>query len=175
MLRREYLQWWLRPAFLRPWGRRSKTLFAGPWLGEFGWELLCWQGFVRKVSRGYERTVVYCPAGREALYADFADTVIPHAFKGTSETDRCVGDRMAGHSLHLLGDQAGAYVHLERMLANYVSPATGSEPAMLSPPIINVGCRTFGKSDRRSSWSMMSVRRADARHGVRPLLCISHS
>src|SRR5262249_47255372 len=38
--------------------------------------------------------------------------------QGTSETDRCVGDRMAGHSLHLLGDQAGAHRHLERMLAN---------------------------------------------------------
>lgn len=47
--------------------------------------------------------------------------------RGTSETDRCVGDRMAGHSLHLLGDQAGAHKHLEHMLANYVSPATGSQ------------------------------------------------
>ena len=88
MLRRDYLKWWLRPSFLRPWGRRGKTLFAGPWLGEFGWELLCWQGFVRKVSRNYETTIVYCPAGREALYADFATRIIPHTFKGTSETDR---------------------------------------------------------------------------------------
>jgi tetratricopeptide (TPR) repeat protein len=46
---------------------------------------------------------------------------------GTSETDRCVGDRMTGHSLHLLGDQSGAHKHLERMLANYVSPATGAQ------------------------------------------------
>lgn len=57
-----------------------------------------------------------------ALAEEFS--VLAH---GTSETDRCVGDRMAGHSLHLLGDQAGAHVHLERMLANYVSPATGSQ------------------------------------------------
>jgi ADP-heptose:LPS heptosyltransferase len=88
MFRRDYLQWWLRPAFLRPFGRRSKTLFAGPWLGEFGWELLSWQGFVRRQSRHYEKTVVYCPKGREALYADFATEIIPHTFKGTSETDR---------------------------------------------------------------------------------------
>lgn len=88
MFKRDYLQWWLRPRFLRPWGRRRKTLFAGPWLGEFGWELLCWQGFVRKQSRHYEKTIVYCPVGREALYSDFASTVIPHGFKGTSETDR---------------------------------------------------------------------------------------
>lgn len=87
MFRRDYLKWWLRPSFLRPWGRRSRTLFAGPWLGEFGWELLCWQGFVRKLSRGYAETVVHCPAGREALYADFASRIIPHHFKGTAETD----------------------------------------------------------------------------------------
>lgn len=88
MFRRDYLNWWLRPAFLRPWGRRSKVLFAGPWVGEFGWELLCWQGFLRKVSRGYTTTWVHCPAGREALYADFAARILPHApYKGTAECD----------------------------------------------------------------------------------------
>jgi hypothetical protein len=45
----------------------------------------------------------------------------------TSEIDRCVGDRMLGHSLHLLGEQAAAREHLERMLANYVPPATGAQ------------------------------------------------
>src|SRR5689334_9170193 len=87
MLRRDLLKWALRPAFLRPWGRRAETLFAGPFLGEFGWELMSWQGFVRKLSRGYRRTVVYCPRGREALYADFAAEIIPHVFRGTAECD----------------------------------------------------------------------------------------
>jgi predicted ATPase/DNA-binding winged helix-turn-helix (wHTH) protein len=45
----------------------------------------------------------------------------------TSKIDRCVGDRMVGHSLHLLGDQAGARAHLERMLANYKPPVTGAQ------------------------------------------------
>ncbi len=45
----------------------------------------------------------------------------------TSEIDRCIGDRMMGHSLHLLGEQAAAREHLERMLANYMSPATGAQ------------------------------------------------
>jgi predicted ATPase/DNA-binding winged helix-turn-helix (wHTH) protein len=45
----------------------------------------------------------------------------------TSEMDRCVGDRMMGHSLHLLGEQAAAGEHLERMLANYAPPATGAQ------------------------------------------------
>lgn len=45
----------------------------------------------------------------------------------TSETDRCVGHRMMGHSLHLLGDQAGARGHLQDMLASYAPPATGAQ------------------------------------------------
>jgi predicted ATPase len=45
----------------------------------------------------------------------------------TSELDRCVGDRMLGHTLHLLGEQATAREHLERMLANYAPPATGAQ------------------------------------------------
>ncbi len=47
--------------------------------------------------------------------------------RSTNETDRCVGHRMMGHSLHLLGDQAGAHEHLERMLASYARPATGAQ------------------------------------------------
>lgn len=47
--------------------------------------------------------------------------------ENTSETDRCVGHRMMGHSLHLLGDQAGAREHLQRMLAGYTAPATGAQ------------------------------------------------
>lgn len=93
MFRRDILSWWLRPAFLRPApfdrlraGKRSDdTLFAGPWVGEFGWELMNWQGFVRKLSRRYARTIVCCPAGREALYADFATEIIPHRIRGIAE------------------------------------------------------------------------------------------
>jgi ADP-heptose:LPS heptosyltransferase len=87
MFRRDYLKWWLRPSFLRPWGRRGETLFAGPFLGEFGWELMCWQGFVRKLSRAYPKTIVYASQGREAIYADFATEIISHNFRGTAECD----------------------------------------------------------------------------------------
>lgn len=85
MFRRDILSWWLRPAFLRSQGSRRDTLFAGPWVGEFGWELMNWQGFVRKLSRHYKRTVICCPAGREALYADFATEIVSHKLRGTSE------------------------------------------------------------------------------------------
>lgn len=57
-----------------------------------------------------------------ALAQEFSDLT-----RGSTETDRCVGHRMMGHSLHLLGDQPAAHEHLERMLAGYVRPATGAQ------------------------------------------------
>ncbi len=88
MFRRDYLSWWFRPRFLRPGGRRSHTLFAGPWVGEFGWELMNWQGFVRKLSRHYSRTIVCCRQGNEALYGDFAQEFVFHDIRGTADCNR---------------------------------------------------------------------------------------
>lgn len=52
---------------------KTKTLFAGPWCGEFGWELFCWQGYLRKLSRNYGKVIVASRTGHEFLYRDFAD------------------------------------------------------------------------------------------------------
>ncbi len=85
MLYRDYISWWLRPNFLRSWGKQSKTLFAGPWVGEFGWELMHWQGFVRKLSRQYSKTIISCRKGNEALYADFSHDFVFHQLRGVAE------------------------------------------------------------------------------------------
>ena len=85
MLKRDYISWWLRPSFLRQWGKRKQILFAGPWVGEFGWELMSWQGFVRKLSHHYAKTIISCRPGNQALYEDFADEFIPHQIRGVSE------------------------------------------------------------------------------------------
>lgn len=52
-----------------------KTLYASCWVGEFGWELFCWQGYLRKLSKQYEKTIVACKEGHEILYKDFAQTL----------------------------------------------------------------------------------------------------
>lgn len=48
-----------------------KTVFFGPFIGEFGWELLFWQGWVRKVCKGefknYRKIASSIP-GREPFY-----------------------------------------------------------------------------------------------------------
>ena len=83
MIGRDYLSWWLRPAFLRR-GPKKSVLFAGPWVGEFGWELISWQAFVRALAPAYQEIVVSCRAGNEALYKDFATAFVPHGIKGVS-------------------------------------------------------------------------------------------
>ena len=55
----------------------EKLLIAGPWVGEFGWELFAWQAYIRALSRHYDTTVVICRESSQPLYADFADAFLP--------------------------------------------------------------------------------------------------
>lgn len=55
----------------------NKVLLVGPWIGEFGWELFCWQGYVRKLSAEYDKTIVLGRPTNKLLYEDFADEYIP--------------------------------------------------------------------------------------------------
>jgi len=55
---------------------KSKILLAGPWIGEFGWELFCWQGHIRRLSKEYDKTIVIGRPGHGILYSDFADEYI---------------------------------------------------------------------------------------------------
>jgi len=53
-------------------------LFAGPYVGEFGWLLFGWQGFLRSMSKDYDHVAI---AGREdhrIFYEDFVDEYIPY-------------------------------------------------------------------------------------------------
>lgn len=58
-----------------------KSVAFGPWIGELGWELNSWQGFVRKAARGrfadYDVHVLTVP-GRECLYKDVDATFHGH-------------------------------------------------------------------------------------------------
>ena len=47
------------------------TLIAGPFLGEFGWELMEWQGYLRNLSKFYEKTIIYGRESSKYLYKDF--------------------------------------------------------------------------------------------------------
>lgn len=62
-----------------------KRLVAGPWLGEFGWELMSWQAFVRKAAQGYDEVHVCSREGHEPLYRDFCKHFIPHQIAGLKD------------------------------------------------------------------------------------------
>lgn len=55
-----------------------RTLVAGYWAGEFGWELMCWQAKLRAMVTRYGRVVIGCEAGHEPIYQDFADEFLVH-------------------------------------------------------------------------------------------------
>lgn len=53
-------------------------LIAGPWLGEFGYELCKWVPYIRYKVWGddYDQVVIICRSGHEYLYRDFATKYI---------------------------------------------------------------------------------------------------
>jgi len=55
--------------------------------------------------------------------ADCFSALAPHS---PDPADRAIGDRLMGTSLHFLGDQSGARLHIERMLASYIPPSRRS-------------------------------------------------
>ena len=62
-----------------------KRLVAGPWVGEFGWELMSWQGYLRAVAPQYDEVVVCAPGGHELLYADFRTQYITYDHPGVKD------------------------------------------------------------------------------------------
>ena len=62
----EKLRWFL-PCFRQKLFPK-RNLFAGPFAGEFGWELMQWQGFVRARRPPYDQVHVLTYPGRDYLY-----------------------------------------------------------------------------------------------------------
>ena len=48
--------------------QNNNALVAGPFVGEFGWELMEWQGYIRKLSRKYDTTVSISYNSSKYLY-----------------------------------------------------------------------------------------------------------
>ena len=64
------------------------TLYAGPWAGEFGWELCSWNPVLRHKAKSFDRVVVETVPGSEYLY-EFADEIVINPHRG--DYDMCSG------------------------------------------------------------------------------------
>jgi len=59
------------------------VLLVGPWVGEFGWELMAWQGWLRAITerKKFHRIIVLNTPGKESMYAlpnsVYEDIVLP--------------------------------------------------------------------------------------------------
>jgi len=61
-----------------------KIAFAGPWIGEFGWEIMTWQSYLRKLSHDYDKMIISTFEGMEPLYDGFhcETEFLPHKHPG---------------------------------------------------------------------------------------------
>tara|TARA_R110002072_G_scaffold89941_3_gene201493 strand:+ start:88 stop:897 length:810 start_codon:yes stop_codon:yes gene_type:complete len=50
-----------------------KKLIAGPWVGEFGWELFAWQGYIRSLAKHFDKTTIISRENSKSFYDDFTD------------------------------------------------------------------------------------------------------
>lgn len=48
-----------------------RSITIGPWVGEFGWELMCWQAFARTIAKDYDHVFVMARPKHGYLYEDF--------------------------------------------------------------------------------------------------------
>lgn len=71
--------------FLAP-SSKDSVLFAGPWVGEFGWELCWWNPMVRAVAATFEHVIVAAPESSRYLY-EFATEFISLQIEGWRFTE----------------------------------------------------------------------------------------
>lgn len=74
--------------------RTKHVVIAGPCVSEFGWELMEYQAYVRRLVRGAADVVVCSTAGLEPLYADMQPTYIAHTIKCTRDAHKLRQDTL---------------------------------------------------------------------------------
>lgn len=71
----------------------------GPWVGEFGWEIMHFVPAARYASIGHDKVIVGCQEGSQALYADFATEFI--TFPNVLEACCAQGDSNAAKKVSI--------------------------------------------------------------------------
>lgn len=90
-------------------------IIAGPWLGEFGWEIMRWQGVFRALAEKGHRITMVSRTGHEVFYEDYVDSFIPALELGFVEIGATDGWRIDGAmpvlSVELLRDRFPGYIY----------------------------------------------------------------
>jgi len=118
-------------------------ILAGPWIGEFGWELFCWQGYVRSLKSilNAEEVVAITRPGRELLYSDFAkvDTI---KVAGNADMHQCRGFDIRS-LIQKLNEKYPEYTIIPPFNARYygnpISINIGGSKVVVDPKFVKLG------------------------------------
>lgn len=104
----------------------EKVLVAGPWVGEFGWELFTWQGYIRSLSEKFDKTIVLSRPSSKFLYTDFCDIFIDaHPPDGIADSYFMHGLDVAGFFKNILKENN---IKLEKGVSILLPRRVGTPP-----------------------------------------------
>lgn len=118
-------------------------LLVGPWVGEFGWELFCWQAYIRSLKDilNAEEVVAITRPGRELLYSDFAK-VETMEVSGDADMHLCKGVNIQS-LINNLADRFPEHLILPPFQARYygtpVSMGFGGSTITINPKFVKLG------------------------------------
>lgn len=144
---------------------KQRILLAGPWIGEFGWELFCWQGHLRARSSEFDRVIVASRPEMAPLYADFADEFIPYTPTGVGIS----GFKCAGYAEW--PDISGQRDYSEYLSGNFYIGFNRDHPARSSKAFFNQKFFRYGRQDGELAFDVVlhirqtSKNKSDIRNG----------
>ena len=173
--------------------KKEKTLLAGPWIGEFGWELFAWQGYVRALSRKFDKTIVISRSNSKALYEDFANDFYNYTppneladsfFMYNVDTKKCLKETIQKNNIAINKDTT---LLLPRRIG--LPPQTHYTEAMsfgehvLTPEYIRFGTRKEQQYDyifhirsrdlrKEDNWSIENWEKLKALLGDKKIACV---
>jgi hypothetical protein len=107
---------------------KTTTLIAGPWVGEFGWELFCWHAYIRSLSQFYDKTVCISTPHSKFLYEDFCSQFVEFTPTTGDYKDSFykVGFTIDGPLMNKLIEKSG--IDLQQEKATILTPRRIGDP-----------------------------------------------
>ena len=140
-----------------------KTLFAGPFVGEFGWELFCWQGILRKYTEvsDFDKVIISGRSSTKFLYEDFYDKHIvyePDVYEPDSFFNR-------GKMTNLPKPPSGCtYLPYNHLLTHY-TPAIARDESIWKPKLQQKFIK-YGKKINTDIKILIHSRNTDGAAGI---------
>lgn len=103
----------------------STIMVVGPYIGEFGYELFKWQGYIRTQATGYAKVIISSRPGHAVLYKDFSHQFISY----TAPVNSCAGIANApGNDIHTTASRVFAGIPYNRIIVPFkLEPTTQQE------------------------------------------------